>query len=70
MRRLIEFNSGSWCTVVVSLRFTKLEITTTASHALKILGGQTIFPANDASVFDENGKPLGVVELALMQQNE
>lgn len=70
MRRLIEFNSETWCTVIVSLRFTNLEITTTASHALKILGGETMFPAKDTSVYDGDGRQLTPDQLARMQKLE
>lgn len=59
------------CTVVIKLRRAdNLEITTTASHALDILDGQTVIPPQQASVTDLNGQPLTREQLLKLKDGE
>lgn len=70
VRRIDSLNAGI-CTVVVRLnRNCDLHIRTTASHALEVIGGKTIFVADDVTVFDLNGKALTVEKLKLLKASE
>lgn len=70
MRRIDSRNTGI-CTVVVRLnRNCDLHIRTTATHALEVIGGTTIFVADDVTVFDLNGKALTVEKLKLLKESE
>jgi len=40
-----------------------LNITTSASHALAILKGETLFPPRTVKVFDADGKPVSKAQL-------
>ncbi len=59
------------CTVVVRLnRNSDLHIRTTASHAVEVLSGNTIFAAEDVTVFDLNGRALTLEKLKLLKDGE
>lgn len=59
------------CRVIIRLqKADNLEITTTASHALEILDGETIIPATQASVTDLEGQPLSRDQLLALKAQE
>jgi hypothetical protein len=69
--RRIDIQHAATCTVVVRLNHNcDLHIRTTASHALDVLSGRTVFPAKDTTVFDLNGKKLSVRELKRLDEGE
>jgi len=47
-----------------------LEISTSATHALEILAGDTILPAKQAKVIDLNGHPLSKRDLLQLRDKE
>jgi len=59
------------CTVVIPLnKRSVLEISTSATHALEILAGDTILPAKQAKVIDLNGHPLSKRDLLQLRDKE
>lgn len=56
--------------VVIPLAHTALELATTASHALSILNGETVFSGKLAKVFGEDGQPVTKRELARIVKQE
>lgn len=59
------------CTVVVRLnRNSDLHIRTTATHALEVVSGRTLFAANDVTVFGFDGNALPMGTLILLKEDE
>lgn len=59
------------CRVIIRLqKADNLEITTTASHALEILDGETIIPSTQVTVTDLDGQPLSRQQLLDLKARE
>ncbi len=61
----------SSCTVVIPLNTKSvLEITTTATHALDIISGNTVLPTKRVKVLSRDGKPLTKKDLTRLKSEE